>query len=247
VRFSRLVDGQTVDNIKVSRGEENIFIWCFFLALVELAMDPEIEAYQWVKYLYIDDPISSLDEHNAIAVANHLAQWLKRQDNKLKTVISTHHTLFFNVLCNEMGKARRYVVNKQSASGSYLLRPEDGDTPFFHHVAALAELYQAMQEDRLFTHHFNMLRTILEKTASFHGHKNFSVCIKQDDDDPDGILHTRLINILSHGNYSLYEPQQMLDENKAYFKKILNDFLNRYPFNPDLFPQAPEAATAGTP
>jgi hypothetical protein len=41
--------------------------------------------------------------------------------------------------------------------------------------------------------------------------------------------------------------QQMLDENKAYFKKILNDFLNRYPFNPDLFPLHPEAATAGTP
>ncbi|STT07020.1 type I restriction enzyme [Klebsiella pneumoniae] len=225
--------------------EENIFIWCFFLAVVELAMDADIEAYQWVKYLYIDDPISSLDEHNAIAVANHLAQLLKRQDNRLKTVISTHHTLFFNVLCNELGKARRYVVNKHSANGGYLLRPEEGDTPFFHHVAALAELYQAAQEDRLFTHHFNMLRTILEKTASFHGHKNFSVCIKQDDDDPDGILHARLINILSHGNYSLYEPQQMLDENKAYFKKILNEFLNRYPFNPDLFPQVPEAATAG--
>ena len=247
VRFSRLGDGQTVDNIKVSRGEENIFIWCFFLAVVELAMDADIEAYQWVKYLYIDDPISSLDEHNAIAVANHLAQLLKRQDNRLRTVLSTHHTLFFNVLCNELGKARRYVINKHPANGGYLLRPEEGDTPFFHHVAALAELYQAVQEDRLFTHHFNMLRTILEKTASFHGHKYFSACIKQDDDDPDGVLHARLINILSHGNYSLYEPQQMLDENKAYFKKILNDFLNRYPFNPDLFPQVSEVATAGTP
>ncbi len=247
VRFSRTVvvkgeNGEdektkTVDNIKVSRGEENIFIWCFFLAVIELAMDPEIEAYQWVKYLYIDDPISSLDEHNAIAVANHLAQLLKRKDNKLKTVISTHHTLFFNVLCNEQRNALRYVVNKHQTSNGYLLRPEKEDTPFFHHVAALAELYQAAQEDRLFTHHFNMLRAILEKTASFHGHRNFSACIKQDDDDPDGILYVRLINILSHGNYSLYEPQQMLDENKAYFKKILNDFLKRYPFNPDLFPQ----------
>ncbi len=256
VRFSRtvIVKGENgegektkiIDNIKVSRGEENIFIWCFFLAVIELAMDKEIEAYQWVKYLYIDDPISSLDEHNAIAVANHLAQLLKRQDNKLKTVISTHHTLFFNVLCNELGNARRNVVNKHTASGGYLLRTEGGDTPFFHHVAALAELYQAAQEDRLFTHHFNMLRTILEKTASFHGHKNFSACIKQDDGDTDGILHARLINILSHGNYSLYEPQQMLDENKAYFKKILNDFLNSYPFNPDLFPQATEIETAGT-
>lgn len=249
VRFSRtaIIKGEngdddrteTVDNIKVSRGEENIFVWCFFLAIVQLALDGA-EAYQWVKYVYIDDPISSLDEHNAIAVANHLAQLLKRPDSKLKTVISTHHTLFFNVLCNELGKARKYFVNKPATGSGYVLREETGDTPFFHHVAALAELYQVAQEDRLFTHHFNMLRTILEKTASFHGYKSFSACIKQQEDDPDGILHTRLINILSHGSYSLFEPQQMLDENKAYFRKILHDFLNRYPFNPELFPAAPE-------
>lgn len=231
-------------NIKVSRGEENIFVWCFFLAIVQLAMDPEIEAYRWVKFLYIDDPISSLDEHNAIAVANHLAQLLKQPESKLRTVISTHHTLFFNVLSNELSKARKYFVNRPAQGAAYTLQEEKGDTPFFHHVAALAELYQAAQEDRLFTHHFNMLRTILEKTASFHGHKNFSVCIKQQDDDPDGVLHARLINILSHGNYSLFEPQQMLEENKQYFRRILHDFLNRYPFNPDLFPAAAEAAAA---
>lgn len=243
VRFSRTVDGQVIDNIKVSRGEENIFVWCFFLAIVQLTLDGA-EAYRWVKHVYIDDPISSLDEHNAIAVANHLAQLLKRPDSKLKTVISTHHSLFFNVLSNELGKARKYFVSKNPTSSGYVLREETGDTPFFHHVAALAELYQAAQEDRLYTHHFNMLRTILEKTASFHGHKSFAACIKQQDDDPDGILHARLINILSHGNYSLFEPQQMLDENKAYFRKILHAFLNRYPFNPELFPAAAEEVPA---
>jgi hypothetical protein len=247
VSFSReiVVDGTVaiVEDIKISRGEENIFIWCFFLAIVQLALDGA-EAYKWVRYVYIDDPISSLDEHNAITVANHLAQILKRDDSTLKTVISTHHTLFFNVLCNELGNAKRYFLSRASGGVGYTLREEKGDTPFFHHVAALTELYQAAQEDRLFTHHFNMLRTILEKTASFHGHKKFSVCIKQADDDADGILHTRLINILSHGNYSLFEPQQMLDENKAYFKQILKDFLARYPFNPALFPAAANEAAA---
>lgn len=242
VSFSREVElngmRSVAQDIKVSRGEENIFIWCFFLAIVELAMDPEIEAYRWVKYVYIDDPISSLDEHNAITVANHLAQLLKREDSKLKTVISTHHTLFFNVLSNEIKKAKCFFLNKGSTGVGYTLREEKTDTPFFHHVAALVELHNAAQEDRLFTHHFNMLRTILEKTASFHGHQNFSACIKQADNDPDGILHTRLINIMSHGNYSLFDPQQMLDENKAHFKQILNDFLTRYAFNPELFPNA---------
>ena len=225
--------------IKISRGEENIFVWCFFIAIVELALDDDgAGPYNWVKYIYIDDPISSLDEHNAIAVANHLAKLLKRPQSRLKTVISTHHTLFFNVLCNEIKRANNYFLSRDGSPAGLLLQ-DTRDTPFFHHVAALADLYEADRNGKLCTHHFNMLRAILEKTASFHGYQNFSACIKRDDDDEDGILHTRLINILSHGNYSLFEPLEMLEENKRYFRKILHEFINQYPFNPALFPSEP--------
>ena len=230
--------------IKISRGEENIFIWCFFLAIVELALDDDgTGPYNWVEYIYIDDPISSLDEHNAIAVANHLAQLLKRPESRLKTVISTHHTLFFNVLWHELTRADRYFLGRDGSSERLLLR-ETGDTPFFHHVATLAELYEAERDGRLYTHHFNMLRAILEKTASFHGYRNFSACIRRDADDEDGILHTRLINILNHGNYSLFEPREMLEQNKRYFRKILHDFIDRYAFNPDLFQNEPPTETS---
>jgi hypothetical protein len=227
-------------NIKVSRGEENIFVWCFFLAIMQLAMDPDIEAYRWVKYVYIDDPISSLDEHNAITVGNHLAQLLKKAGNQLKVVISSHHPLFFNVMHNELDarkskKVSAHFLSRSKADGTYSLA-HTGVTPFFHHVAVLTELYKAEQSGNLYTYHFNMLRSVLEKSASFHGFPNFSACIATDDtDDPDDVLHARLINILSHGNYSLFEPQPMLEENKVYFKKILGAFLKRYPFNSDLF------------
>ena len=87
------------ENIKISRGEESIFIWCFFLAVAQLAIDKEV-SYEWVNYIYIDDPISSLDDNNVIAVACHLAKLLKSSD--MKVVISTHHTLFFNVMFNEL-------------------------------------------------------------------------------------------------------------------------------------------------
>lgn len=234
ISFSREVQGVSIDNIKVSRGEENIFIWCFFLAIVQLAADGA-EAYNWVKYIFIDDPISSLDDNNVIAVASHLAQLLKKQTS-IKTIISSHHTLFFNVLCNELDKANKYFLSKNQSANEYVLR-DTSATPFFHHVATLAELYKAGQNGRLYTYHFNMLRNILEKTASFHGFKNFSACIRQDDNDPDNVMYTRLINILSHGNYSLYEPQEMLEENKIYFRKILSDFMARYAFNPELFPE----------
>ena len=43
-----------------------------------------------------------------------------------------------------------------------------------------------------------------------------------------------MINILSHGNYSLFEPVEMQMENKEYFKKIYQDFLTRFPFNENI-------------
>ena len=259
VRFSREVFSSgttiTVDNIKISRGEENIFIWCFFLAIVQLAMvDDGTGPYKWVKNVYIDDPISSLDEHNAIVVANHLVQLLRDTPNQLKMVISTHHILFFNVLSNEIKnllKTRdfpQYCLTRDRTGNSYQLYRQKSDTPFFHHVSSLVELYEAAQNDQIYTHHFNTLRSVLEKTAVFHGYGHFSYCIKKDPNDADGILHQRFIDLLSHGKYSLYEPKEMGDETREYFRTILYGFLKAYPFNPALFPAPPDAvATASTP
>ena len=243
VRFSRTVGAETFDNIKVSRGEENIFIWCFFLAIVELAMDGA-EVYQWVKYIYIDDPISSLDEQNAIAVANHLGQFLKRKDHSIKAVISSHHTLFFNVIWNELKtidpkKFAPHFMSHTKKTGEYHLT-HTGDTPFFHHLALLQDIWRAKEAGQIYTHHFNALRGLLEKSSAFHGHNKFTVCIKKQADDPDETLYARVVNILSHGKYSFYDPIEMLPENKAHFEKILADFLDFYPFNPELIPEPRE-------
>jgi len=251
VRFSREVLSEAgteiVDDIKVSRGEENLFIWCFFLAIVQLAMDGA-EAYKWVKYIYIDDPISSLDENNCIAVGHDLAQLFRDTPSTLKTVISTHHPLFFNVLWNEFREIDRKKFSPHFLSYSKKTRQFQltytGDTPFFHHVALLKEICEARNADELYTHHFNALRGLLEKSSGFHGHGKFSVCIKRTADDPDETLFGRIINILSHGNYSLYEPAEMLPETKETFEKVLDDFLEFYPFNRDLLPNAPAPALA---
>lgn len=250
IRFSRDVylgeTTQAIDNIKVSRGEENLFIWCFFLAIVQLAMDGA-EAYQWVKFIYVDDPITSLDEQNAIALGNHLAHFLKRKDHAIKTVISSHHTLFFNVLWNELREIDRnkfapHFLSHVRKTGEYYLS-YTGDTPFFHHLTLLQEIWRAKEMGEIYTHHFNALRSLLEKSSIFHGHKKFTVCIKQQYDDPDDTLYGRLVNILSHGNYSFYDPVEMLPENKAHFEKILTDFLDFYPFSSELTPETQEQET----
>jgi len=226
--------------IKVSRGEENIFIWCFFLAVAQLAIDGQ-DAYKWVQYIYIDDPISSLDENNAIAVAAHLAQLIKGQ-NRVKVVISSHHTLFFNVVHNEMKNAQSYFLSKEP-DGYHL--HDTSSTPRFYHVAMLKELHEVAKSEKLYTYHFNILRSIMEKTATFHGFKNIGDISKHEPDDQDGTLHYRYVQLLSHGNYSLFEPMEMMEENKQIFRKILNDFMSNYRFNPELFPKD-EALEANT-
>ncbi len=226
--------------IKASRGEENIFIWCFFLAIVELAMDPEIEAYRWVKYVYIDDPISSLDEQNAISVANHLARLLTSGENGLRVVVSTHHVLFFNVLCNELkNKALRHFLKNGAEPGSYMLL-DTTSKPFLHHLATLVELHEVQASGALYTHHFNMLRRVMEQTANFFGLDDWKTCVKVADVDPDRTLYTRMIDLMSHGDYSVYEPREMMEENKAHFRIVFRRFVAGHPFNPTLFPRLAE-------
>jgi hypothetical protein len=248
VTFSREVlsgegeDARTdeVDGIKISRGEENIFIWCFFLAILQLVLDGA-EAYKWVEHVYIDDPISSLDEHNAIVVGNHLVQLFREAQRPVRTVVSTHHALFFNVLHyelqNHVGRPLQYILKRDRRSDGYLLAEQTGDTPQFYHVAALADLWLVAQSGQAKTFHFNVLRTILEKTALFLGHRHFSTCIKEAADDADGILHQRFVDLLSHGKYSMYEPAEMGDDTKEYFLTILKGFVERHPFNRELLPE----------
>jgi len=215
------------NNIKISRGEETIFKWCIFLALCELTLDGA-EAYDWVKYFFIDDPVSSLDDNNAIAVATDLCQLLIKGEGKIKTVISSHHILFFNVVCNELKKRKhnKYFLYK-NANDSFTLR-KTNDTPYFHHVACLSELKQALESGSIKTFHFNMLRSILEKTSSFFGFNDFGKCIHGVEDE---VLFNRALNLLSHGKYSVYEPVEMNVDNKDLFKRILTAFLEKYEFD----------------
>ena len=237
VSFSRDVrtrtGEETVTGIKISRGEENLFVWCFFLAIVQLVKD-EALSYDWVKYIYIDDPISSLDDNNVVALACQLSELLK--DCKVKTVISTHHTLFFNVMYNELRKestASRFL-SFDKGTNRYIVK-NTGDTPFFHHVALLKELKKVADSGKIYTYHFNILRNILEKTAAFHGFDDFSACIKREDDELDDVIFARMTNLLSHGNHSIFNPVEMVEDNKEIFKDILSRFLENYKFNDDLF------------
>lgn len=251
VRFSKsiIIEGveQRIENIKISRGEETLFIWCFFLAICQLVIDKD-PAYNWVKYIYIDDPVSSLDENNAIALACDLANLLTKQENDgkheilIKTVISTHHGLFFNVLFNEFGrkvKNKKYFLHFSEPS-NYSLQDTD-DSPFFHHIATISELKKVVESNKIYTYHFNALRTILEKTATFFGYDKIDKCIHGLDDE---VLFERALQLFSHGKYSIFDPTEMIGDNKDLFKRIFNGFITKYEFHfPEIFNEQTAEAT----
>lgn len=196
------------------------------------------DAYSWVKYVYIDDPISSLDDNNVVSMACNFSKMFKERNNKeIKLIISTHHALFYNILHNEFSERKIhlpyfYSINKDGYTLTY-----SNDSPFLHHLALLKDLKDAADSGNLYTFHFNMLRVILEKTAQFHGFKKFSDCLGDAKTEEEVQENARLINLMSHGNYSLFEPREMVPDNKEHFKNALNRFLARYPFKLDAFNQ----------
>ena len=64
----------------------------------------ETNRFDQLEYVFIDDPVSSLDENHLIELAVDLAQLIKSSQSEIKFIITTHSPLFYNVLYNEFKK-----------------------------------------------------------------------------------------------------------------------------------------------
>ena len=139
---------------------------------------------------------------------------------------------------------KRYFLHRPNGEGAYTLRTTE-DTPFFHHVASLAELKLAAAPGtgKLYTFHFNALRSIMEKTSSFFGHEDISFCLKALSSEEDKALYNRALNLLSHGKYAIHEPTEMGEDNKALFRRMLEEFTTKFQFSlPDILEASPATA-----
>jgi wobble nucleotide-excising tRNase len=81
-----------------SCGEENIFVWSFFLAIAQLAIDND-ENYKWVKTIYIDDPISSLDDNNVIIVSGNNSELKPYSFIKFSSTVLKCSLFSFTISC----------------------------------------------------------------------------------------------------------------------------------------------------
>lgn len=213
-------DDESSDNLKISKGEESCFIWSIFYTLLEQVIevlndteDRETNEFDDLEYVFIDDPVSSLDENHLIELAVDLAQLIKSSDSEIKFIITTHNPLFYNVLHNELKSADKYQLRKLD-DGTYELIPQHNDSPFSYHLYLKSELEKAIESGQLSKFHFNFLRNILEKTSTFLGQNNWGDLLPKTKDDKPNPYEARIINISSHSKHASEEVAMLTDDDK---------------------------------
>ena len=231
------------ENVKISKGEESCFVWSVFYSLLEqvigvLSIDKDsiyeergTNQFDKIEYVFIDDPVSSLDDKHLIELAVNLAELIKLDKSELKFVITTHNPLFYNVLHNEFKKGtfKKYFLKKDE-NNTYELTTQRNDSPFSYHLFLKFEIEKAIENGELKKYHFNYFRNILEKTATFLGYENWGDLLPKNDDEKNNPYESRIINISSHSKHSADETIELSPTDKGVLKYLLEQLKTNYKF-----------------
>lgn len=222
--------------IKISKGEESNFIWSVFHSLIEQMISElniaetanrSTDVFNNLEYVFVDDPVSSLDENHLIELAVDLASLIKSSPSTLKFIVTTHSPLFYNVLFNELNRKACYMLEQLEDAGFALTEKlGDSNTSFSYHLYLKHILEQAIVEDMVERYHFTLLRNLYEKTAGFLGYQKWSELLPDDKQ----LYLSRVINFTSHStlsNEAIAEPTQA---EKATVKLLLDHLMSHYGF-----------------
>ncbi len=299
VVFSMQTGGNdSIENIKISRGEESNFIWCVFYSLLEqiveilnvaeeakkkakiaekiakekaaeakktektaektakkkaksaaaeaakrVAEAAKVEAeaakveaeaakveaesfdnrFDNLEYVFIDDPVSSLDDNHLIELAVNLAELIKSSQSNLKFIITTHNPLFYNVLFNEISNRACYMLAKFE-DGTYELPLKQGDSNknFSYHLYLKHLIEKAIATNSIQKYHFMLLRNLYEKTANFLGYPQWSMLLPDDKQT----YYNRVVQFTSHSTLSNELVPEPTESEKQIIKFLLEHLVN---------------------
>ncbi|MEG2569673.1 MAG: AAA family ATPase, partial [Acinetobacter sp.] len=198
----------------------------------------ETNAFDQLEYIFIDDPVSSLDENHLIELAVDLAQLIKSNNSDVKFIITTHNPLFYNVLHNELnsddgGYKKKWLDKYRMArldDGTFQLVQQPNDSPFSYHLYLKSELEKAIESGQLSKYHFNFLRNILEKTSTFLGYKKWGDLLPKTGDGKNNPYEARIINISSHSKHAGEEVADLTEDDKRVLRYLVNEINTMYRF-----------------
>lgn len=219
-------------SIKISRGEERIFIWCFFLALFKI----EGWADKQNAHFFIDDPVSSLDDNNIFLTVDTIMQLIENSfETNRKIILTTHHIGLFAVLFDRLNKGEKSGRYKQN-SKSFMLKKQGKDLElkefknevFLFHLH-LFQVLEDAKKSQLFTYHFVLLRQLLENIASFLGKSQIKFLLEEIKvDKPAETIN--MLNSLSHKKVFIPQINEMNEKEKAVFNEVFDKLLIKYNF-----------------
>lgn len=221
-----------VPPIKLSRGEERIFVWCFFLAMMEV----EGWADKQSRHIFVDDPVSSLDDHNIFVTASTLYDLIEKHFGQRKIIIATHHIGLFSILSDWLMKGEKSSKYKTrtkacvlSGKGGKISLETVRTDVLLYHLRVLQVLEQARSEKDVRAYHFGLLRQLLETVSSFLGVGRIGYVLEQIGfDDPDEVA--RLVNTLSHKNVYYYESDLLVPDSQELFEAVFEKLNTQYSF-----------------
>lgn len=229
-------DDEATTGIKISKGEESNFIWSVFFTLIEEvvtvlsvaeAEDRSTNIFDKLEYVFIDDPVSSLDDNHLIELAQTLATLIKSvPPNGPKFIITTHNPLFFNVLFNALKTGLKYQLS-QNEDGTFSLDRWNTDSPFSYHLHLIEKLKTAFENDGFEKYHYNFLRNILEKTATFMGYDDWADLLPRTADGTRDAYLKRVVDISSHSKHAGDEQPQLSKDEKRVLGYLLCETANK--------------------
>lgn len=223
----------SIENIKISKGEESGLIWSVFYSLLEQVIEVlnvpepnerETDQFNDLQYVFIDDPVSSLDDNHLIELAVNIAVLIKSSlSSDLKFIITTHNPLFYNVLFNELGNKACYMLNKFE-DGTYDLPVKNGDSnkSFSYHLHLKQIIEEAIRTNTVQKYHFMLLRNLYEKTANFLGYPEWKRLLPEDRQ----LYYNRIIQFTSHSTLSNEVVPEPTDPEKQTLKILLKHLVD---------------------
>lgn len=225
--------------VKISKGEESCFIWSVFFSLMEQVVSVlniaekgirETDQYDNLDYIFIDDPVSSLDDTHLIELAVNIAELIKSSTSELKFIITTHNPLFYNVLFNEFNRVKgtKKMRLEKLNDGTFAIGELASDSPFSYHLFLLSELEKAIQPPSdIKKFHFNFLRNILEKTSTFLGYNKWEDLLPQESREA---YYKRIINLSSHSKHNGDEISIVEENDKRVLGFLVGEIKRMYGF-----------------
>ncbi|MDQ8874881.1 anticodon nuclease [Acinetobacter nosocomialis] len=229
-------DDENFGNLKISKGEESNFIWSVFYTLLDQVVtilnvaeiaDRETDKFDQLEYIFIDDPVSSLDENHLIELAVHLAELIRSAPLRLKFIITTHNPLFYNVLYSELGVKSGYILSKFDED-FYDLEEKKGSSnkAFSYHLHIKQIIEQAIKQNHVQRYHFTLLRNLYEKIAGFFGYKEWADLLNTVEGNKQSYI--TLMNSLSHLKLSNAEIAELTPPQKQTVRLLLDNLINNY-------------------